>query len=142
MRSTSVASDGLNGGRGGVLDTIGSARALKTQWICSGAGGLGKAKSGGRRGTLNGLVDDINRAVVASSTRQTMQVDKQLGIADNGVRNPDSDGRTNNVGGCTRYISKNNQVHKQYIIQVGENELVLKIILWWSIYLSIIHLSY
>ncbi|KAG8065395.1 hypothetical protein GUJ93_ZPchr0004g39624 [Zizania palustris] len=48
-------------------------------------GSLGSAMSGGRRGTLDSSVGDINRSVMANTTPVTAQIDEWLGVADNGM---------------------------------------------------------
>ncbi|KAG8100436.1 hypothetical protein GUJ93_ZPchr0013g34606 [Zizania palustris] len=116
---------------GGVLKGLACRRALKTWWICSDADGLGKAKSGGRKGTLDGLVDDINRAAVASTTPLTVQIDERLGVADNGVRNLDSDGRTDKVGGAPRCVlvassfAKSKRQHIEAQVEYAKEEAIL-----------------
>ncbi|KAG8088199.1 hypothetical protein GUJ93_ZPchr0010g10192 [Zizania palustris] len=85
-----------------------------------GAGGLGRAESGGHRGTLDGSVDGNNRATKASATPLTVQIDKWLGVAGNGMRNPNDDGRTDKAGGYN--FSKIAQ-YKQLTLEEAEEKM-------------------
>ncbi|KAG8100075.1 hypothetical protein GUJ93_ZPchr0013g34260 [Zizania palustris] len=50
-------------------------------------------------GTLDGSIDNINRATMANTTL-TAQINERLGVAGNNMRNPDDDGRTDKAKGC------------------------------------------